>query len=60
VTIPYGTRIAVRTAPRPTRAQRMIRASPMPRTSSTATDTTEMNTVTPNAVHHRRLLSTVA
>jgi hypothetical protein len=53
-------RIAVRTAPRPTSAHRMIMASPMPRTSSTATETTTMTKVTPNAVHHRRLLSTVA
>jgi hypothetical protein len=50
----------VRTAPRPTSAQRMISASPMPRTSSTATDTTVMSKVTPNAVHHRLLVSTVA
>jgi hypothetical protein len=31
----------------------MIMASPMPRISSTATETTAMSTVTPNAVHHR-------
>jgi hypothetical protein len=52
--------MAVRTAPRPTSAQRMTTASPMPRTSSTATDTAVMNRVTPNAVHHSRSLSTVA
>jgi hypothetical protein len=38
----------------------MIMASPMPRTSSTATETTVMNTVIPNAVHHRWSESTVA
>ena len=32
----------------------------MPSTSSTTTETTVMSTVTPNAVHHRLLVSTVA
>jgi hypothetical protein len=38
----------------------MTSASPMPRTSSMATDTTVMSTVIPNAVHHRLSVRTVA
>ena len=40
-----------RTGRSPRRALSMTRASPNPRTSSTATVTTVMNTVTPNEIH---------
>jgi hypothetical protein len=43
--IPYGTSTEVRTAPRPKMARCMTSASPMPSTSSIATETTAMNAV---------------
>ena len=59
VTMPYGISAAVRTSPRPTRVRCMISANPMPSTSSTATVTTVISMVTPNAVHQNSLVSTV-
>ena len=45
VTMPYGIRTDVRTAPRPKIARCMTRASSMPSTSSIATEITVMITV---------------
>ena len=51
VTIPYGTRIAARTGPRPKMARCMTRAIAIPSTSSIETETTVMNTVLNTSVH---------
>ncbi len=51
VTMPYGIRMAVRTVPRAKIVRCMTRASAKPSTSSTATDTTVISSVTQNACH---------
>ena len=53
VTIPYGISTAVRTMPRPKIVRCITIASAMPSTSSMATETTVMITVTPNACHQK-------
>ena len=52
VMIPYGTRIVVRTSPRPTSARCITRASAMPITNSIATEITVISTVVSRSVHH--------
>ena len=59
MTIPYGMRIDVRTAPRPKIARCMTSASSMPITSSIATEMPVMISVWKTSCHHRLELSTV-
>ena len=49
--MPYGIRIAVRTAPRPKIVRCITRANAMPSTNSIATEMTVIASVTANAVH---------
>ena len=60
MTIPYGMRAAVRTVFRPKIVLCISSASSMPRTSSIATDTTVMISVTTSACHQYGELSTAA
>ena len=49
--MPYGIRIAVRTAPRPKIVRCITSANAMPSTNSIATEMTVIASVTANAVH---------
>jgi hypothetical protein len=57
--MPYGMRIAVRTTPLPKMVRCITSANAIPSTNSIATETTVIASVTANAVHQYRSVSTV-
>ena len=60
VMIPYGTKMPVRTRPRPCKIRYITNANPNPSTNSTDTLTTVIISVVLKSVHHTGSVNTVA